>query len=75
MSALPVHVSAVTVSHAVDGTDARTRRPSTDARRRLASAVEHVVVDSRVWQAARTALREGERLVVVHAEEVRTTYS
>jgi hypothetical protein len=74
VSALPEHVSAVTVDGAVDGTDTPTRRRSTDARRRLASAVDHVVVHPEVMRAIKAALRPGERLVIDHAEQVRTVY-
>ena len=69
MTALPEHVSAVTVDGAVDG---RNRRRSTGARRRLASAVDHVVVDARIMAAL--VLREGERLVIEGPEQVRTEY-
>ena len=66
-----IHDTAtVTVARTVDGT--RRRRRSTDARRRLASAVEHVKVDARIM--AELVLRPGERLVIVSAEEVRTEY-
>jgi hypothetical protein len=68
VSALPQHVSAVTVDGAVDGTR---RRRAALTRRRLAELTHHVVVDPRVMEAARTVLREGQRLVIVSAEEVR----
>jgi hypothetical protein len=72
VSALPEHVSAVTVTGAVDGAN---RRRSGGARRRLASRVDGYTVDPRIMAAAKAALREGERLVIVGPNEVATRYA
>jgi len=70
MSALPEHVSTVSVSDTVDGS---ARRKATGARRRLATPVEMTTVDRRALAAMRAALRPGERLVI-RGGVVRTEY-
>lgn len=53
----------------VDGTR-RTRGPDKGTRQ----PVDHLRVKPEVWDAAKAALREGERLLIVSATEVRTVY-
>jgi hypothetical protein len=72
VSALPEHVSGVTVDGSVDGTS---RRRTGGERRRLATRVEGYTVDPRIMAAAKAALREGERLVIVGPDEVATRYA
>ena len=72
VSALPEVVSAVTVSHTVDGTGRRQR--STGSRRRLATPVRDFTVHPEVLAAVKAALRAGERWVALHPEAVRTVY-
>jgi len=62
-------------SSPLDGTMPETRRRSNGARRRLATPVESFTVDPRIWEAAKAALRPGERLVIVGPDEVRTAYA
>ena len=59
----------------LDGTIPAIRRRPGSARRRLATPVDGFTVDRRIWEAARAALREGERLVIVGPDEVRTAYA
>jgi len=59
---------------AVDGTGSgrRRRAPENSPRRRLATPVDGFTVDPRIMAAARAALREGERVVIVGPNDVRT---
>ena len=58
--------ATVRVGKPVDGT----RHRKASARRARASAVQVLTVDPRVMQAARAAIRPGQRLVIVSETEV-----
>jgi hypothetical protein len=64
--------ATVTVKKAVDGTPPpKKRRRSLSERPKLGGKIDQITVDPRVMEAAKEAMRPGQRLVIVDAECVR----
>jgi len=68
-------VATVTVKEAVDGTKKRKTRSDKGKTRPSVELNHHIKVDPRVMEAAKGAMRPGQRLVIVDAECVRLVNS